>query len=142
MLGDLRVLDTGDELLLDTERVALQELFNTIRRFRIGFDVELHKRTLECGLLSLIGPGADRACGAEDLPARPSTSTQALSVGRRRRRAIRTDVGVDLLCAAEDTAALHDALTRAGAVPISEAIAETIRIERGVPATGSSSTSR
>ena len=33
MLGDLRILDTGDELLLDTERVALQELFNMIRRF-------------------------------------------------------------------------------------------------------------
>ena len=33
MLGDLRILDAGDELLLDTERVALQELFNMIRRF-------------------------------------------------------------------------------------------------------------
>ena len=56
MLGDLRILDAGDELLLDTERVALQELFNMIRRFSIGFDVELHKRTLESGLLSLLGP--------------------------------------------------------------------------------------
>src|SRR3954462_4650584 len=36
MLGDLRVLDTGHELLLDTERSALQELFNLIRRFKIG----------------------------------------------------------------------------------------------------------
>src|SRR5262249_41646703 len=59
MLGDLRVLDAGDELLLDTERSALQELFNMIRRFSIGFDVELHKRTLECGLLSLLGPESD-----------------------------------------------------------------------------------
>ena len=33
MLGDLRVLDTGDELLLDCERVALQELFNMINRY-------------------------------------------------------------------------------------------------------------
>src|ERR687885_2315331 len=56
MLGDLRVLDTGSELLLDTERVALQELFNMIRRYSIGYDVALHKRTLELGLLSLIGP--------------------------------------------------------------------------------------
>jgi folate-binding Fe-S cluster repair protein YgfZ len=50
MLGDLRVLDTGDELLLDCERVALQELFNMIRRFKLGRDVELHKRTVERGL--------------------------------------------------------------------------------------------
>ena len=60
MLGDLRVLDTGDELLLDCERVALQELFNMIRRFKLGRDVELHKRTLESALLSLIGPRAPR----------------------------------------------------------------------------------
>ena len=61
MLGDLRILDTGDELLLDTERVALQELFNMIRRFSIGYDVELHKRTLERGLLSLLGPRPTRS---------------------------------------------------------------------------------
>src|SRR5918999_5853424 len=56
MRGDLRVLDLGDELLLDTERAALQDLFNMIRRYKLGSDVELHKRTLEWGLLSLIGP--------------------------------------------------------------------------------------
>ena len=58
MLGDLRMLAAGDELLLDTERVALQGLFNMIRRFSIGYDVGLHKRTLERGLLSLVGPDA------------------------------------------------------------------------------------
>src|SRR4029079_7012881 len=67
MLGDLRILDTGDELLLDTERVALQELFNMIRRFKLGRDVELHKRTLESALLSLIGPRARAVAG--DVPA-------------------------------------------------------------------------
>ena len=68
MLGDLRVLDFGDELFLDTERAALQELFNMIRRYRIGYDVELHKRTVERGLLSLIGPEARAVAGARDLP--------------------------------------------------------------------------
>src|ERR1700723_1300860 len=51
MLGDLRILDAGAELWLDTERVALQELFNMIRRFSLGYDVQLHKRTLERGLV-------------------------------------------------------------------------------------------
>src|SRR5215216_5962189 len=67
MLGDMRVLDLGDELLLDTERVALQELFNMIRRYKLGSDVELHKRTLEMGLLSLIGPDARRVAGTHAL---------------------------------------------------------------------------
>jgi folate-binding Fe-S cluster repair protein YgfZ len=33
MQGDVRVLDLGDELWLDTERPALQALFDLIRRF-------------------------------------------------------------------------------------------------------------
>src|SRR5687767_4659665 len=69
MLGDLRILDGGGELLLDCERVALQELFAMIRRFKLGRDVELHKRTLERGLLSLLGPAARAIAGAPDLPA-------------------------------------------------------------------------
>src|SRR6186997_1848843 len=68
MQGDLRVLDLGDELWLDCERSSLQELFNMIHRFKLGLDVELHKRTLECGLLSLIGPDARRVAGALELP--------------------------------------------------------------------------
>jgi tRNA-modifying protein YgfZ len=71
MLGDLRILALGDdpsgpvtELLLDTERAALQPLFDMIRRYKVGYDVELHKRTRECGLLSLVGP-ASHACVAE-----------------------------------------------------------------------------
>ena len=41
MLGDLRILDAGEELLLDTERSGLQELFDMIRRFSLGHDVQL-----------------------------------------------------------------------------------------------------
>src|SRR3954454_21786811 len=67
MLSDLRVLDLGDELLLSCERAGLQELFNMIRRYKLGSDVEVHKRTLEMGELSLIGPRARRVAGAEAL---------------------------------------------------------------------------
>ena len=64
MLGDVRILDLGDELFLDTERVSLQALFDTIRRAKIGFDCELHKRTVQQGLVSVVGdapvdPGPD-----------------------------------------------------------------------------------
>src|ERR1700760_497541 len=67
MLGDVRILNTGDELLLDTERVALQALFNMIRRFSLGYQAELHKRTLERGMLSLIGPEAAAVSGVAGL---------------------------------------------------------------------------
>src|SRR3954469_14886447 len=70
MLGDLRVLNAGDELLLLTERPALQALFDQLRRGAIGWDAELHKRTLQQGLLSVIGPRARGVTGADapDLP--------------------------------------------------------------------------
>src|SRR3954467_2131749 len=63
MLGDMRVFDLGDELLLDCERVSLQELFNMIRRYKLGRDVELHKRTLEMGLLGVSGREAPKLAG-------------------------------------------------------------------------------
>jgi tRNA-modifying protein YgfZ len=135
MLGDLRVLDTGQELLLDTERVALQELFNMIRRYSLGHDVQLHKRTLERGLISLLGPGALRLAGADALP-EPEHSHAALTIDGVDARAVRTDVGIDLICKAERTAELTATLTARGAAAISEPTAECVRIERGRPRYG------
>jgi folate-binding protein YgfZ len=135
MLGDLRILDTGDELLLDTERVALQELFNMIRRFRIGYDVELHKRTLESGLVSLIGPTSAEVAGAQELPA-PEHSHLALAIDGVDARLIRTDLGVDVLCASEDTERLIAALEARGAERVGEDVAECVRVEHGRPRYG------
>jgi folate-binding protein YgfZ len=135
MLGDLRVLDTGDELLLDCERVALQELFNMIRRYKLGRDVELHKRTLERGLLSLIGPDARRIAGAAELP-EAEHAHRAAQVGGANVRLISTDLGVDVLCDAADTEAVGAALIANGAVPGSEAEAEVRRVESGRPRYG------
>ena len=135
MLGDLRILDAGDELLLDTERVALQELFNMIRRFKLGRHVELHKRTLESGLLSLIGPDARRAAGAGELPETEHAHRTA-TVGGARVRLVATDLGVDVLCNAADTEAVAAALIAAGAAPATEAAAEVRRVETGRPRYG------
>ena len=134
MLGDLRVLDTGaDGLLLDCERVSLQELFNMIRRFKLGREVELHKRTLESGLLSLIGPHARRVAGAEELPATEHAHRTG-RIGGAAVRLIATDLGVDVLCEAADAEPVAAALIAAGAVPAGEDAAEVRRVETGPPA--------
>jgi tRNA-modifying protein YgfZ len=133
MLGDLRVLDTGEELLLDTERVALQALFNMIRRFSIGYDVELHKRTLERGLVSLIGPASDSLVAG--VP-QAEHAHVGLTVGELAVRAIRTDVGIDLMCDAGAAGALLAALSSLGAVAVSEETAEILRVEHGRPRYG------
>ncbi len=135
MLGDVRILQTGDELLLDTERSALQALFNMIRRFSLGYQVELHKRTLERGLLSLIGPESVDVAGASALPAEEHAHIST-SLGEIPVRAVRTDVGVDLLCDGADTDAVRAWLLDAGAVSVAEAAAECLRAEHGRPRYG------
>src|SRR4051794_26432349 len=129
MLGDLRVLDLGDELLLDCERVALQELFNMIRRYKLGSHVELHKRTLEMGELSLIGPRARGVAGADDLGTEEHDNVRA-TIGEHPVVLVATDVGVDVFCDAERTEDVRGALLAAGAVEASEAAAEIVRVER------------
>jgi folate-binding protein YgfZ len=147
MLGDLRILALGEdghrapsELLLDTERSALQALFDMIRRFKVGFEVELHKRTLERGLLTLIGPEAARIAGADRSEigwlADVEHANTSVEIGGVAALAVRTEVGVDLICEAPDTEALSSALRERGAEPVSEQAAECLRVERGRPRFG------
>jgi folate-binding protein YgfZ len=127
MLGDLRVFDLGDELLLDCERVALQELFNMINRFRLGRDVELHKRTVQMALLSVIGPDAPRLAGTEE------HSCRRVTLGGREAIAVATDVGTALFCLAGDLPLVRAALDFPDG---DEAAAEIVRVERGRPRYG------
>jgi tRNA-modifying protein YgfZ len=147
MLGDLRILAVGEqsdehprELLLDTERSSLQALFDMIRRFKVGYDVDLHKRTLECGLLSLIGPeAAVIALGGNaeiDEPGEQEHAHKEIEIASITARAVCTDVGIDLLCAAADTEGLATALRSRGAADVGEEATECLRIERGRPRYG------
>jgi tRNA-modifying protein YgfZ len=135
MLGDLRVLDLGGELFVDTERSTLQALFDMIRRFKIGYEVQLHKRTLERGLLSLIGPDSVNVAGITALPDAEHANVP-VSIDDLPALAVRTDTGVDLICDAAHTAALARTLCERGAVPVSEQAAEIVRVERGRPRYG------
>jgi len=127
MLGDMRVFDLGDELLIDCERVALQELFNMIRRYKLGRDLELHKRTLELGLLSVIGPGAPDLAGPDE------HDNARAQLGGAGVVAVRTDVGIDLFFAPADKDAVRGALDFPDAT---EAEAEVVRVEHGRPRYG------
>lgn len=127
MLGDLRIFDLSDELLLDCERVALQPLFNMIRTRKLGREVELHKRTLEMALLSVIGPDAPVLVeGDEHASAR-------VEVGGATVVAVKTDVGVDVFCWAADRDAVRAALPFPDG---DEAAAEVVRVESGRPRYG------
>jgi len=134
LLAPVRVLRTQDELLLDTERAGLQALFDSLHQLRLGYDAQLHKRTLQRGLVSLIGPGGDALLPIAPGPAEHDHLEAAIAGAPV--RLIRTDVGIDVLCESERTTAVITALLAAGAVAIGEQTAETIRIETGRPRFG------
>lgn len=159
MLADLRALALDSEsLLLVTERVALQSLFDQTRRGLIGWQAELHKRTLELGLLSLIGPRADEVAAAAGLPlpgpeehatvalppaesAPPVLTAAVVPPGLEPSAAVvgavvRTSEGLDVLAPAAEVAAVRAALLGAGAAEVPEAAAEIVRVEAGRPRYG------
>jgi folate-binding protein YgfZ len=130
MLADLRVLDTADELWLDTERVGLQALFDTLRRGAVGWQAQLHKRTLEQALLSLVGPHAAQAAGGDLGPEHANRHAQLAGADVL---LVATDLGVDVVCAAQDGERVREALD----VPVvPEAAAEVVRVESGRPRYG------
>ncbi len=139
MLGDLRVLRVGGEapeLHLDCERVALQALFDQLRRAAIGWQGELGKRTLQEALFSLIGPTARAVAGTPELPFDEHSHVAVMLAGAPA-RTIATDLGVDVLCRAEDAERVRTALLEAaGALVVGEAAAEALRVQRGRPRYG------
>ena len=130
MQADLRVLDTADELWLDTERAGLQALFDTLRRGAVGWQAQLHKRTLQQALLSLVGPRAADAAGGAVGPEHANRRAQLAGADVL---LVATDLGIDVVCAAEDADRVRGALD----VPaVSEAAAEVVRVESGRPRYG------
>jgi tRNA-modifying protein YgfZ len=130
MLADLRVIDAADELWLDTERVALQPLFDVIRRGMVGWQAQLQKRTLQQAILSLIGPRAAEAVGGA---IGPEHANRRGELGGAEVLLVATDLGIDVVCATEDGERVRTAL-RVPEVP--EADAEVVRVESGRPRYG------
>ncbi|HWH12113.1 MAG TPA: glycine cleavage T C-terminal barrel domain-containing protein [Solirubrobacteraceae bacterium] len=134
ILADPRVIRTDEGFLLDTERVGLQALFDAIRQLRIGYLAELHKRTLERSLVSLIGPRSETL--VTDPPAAGEHANTPTMIAGIPVLAVRTPVGIDLIFEAQELGAVRGELERLGAIPVGEAAVECLRVERGAPRLG------
>ncbi|MEA2441493.1 MAG: hypothetical protein QOH76_2917 [Thermoleophilaceae bacterium] len=127
MLTDMRVLrdaDGGDLIWVDTEPEGLPALVRNASMFSIGRDVRHEDVTAAYAILSLIGPEARARL---DDP--PATSEHAFTHGEHGLY-VATDLGVDVICRAEDAAAVGEAL---GVEAVAEEAAECLRIESGRP---------
>ena len=127
MRGDMRVLRGEDWIWIDTEPAVLPALVHTVTMYGLGRDVRHADVTSERALLSLVGPAARAALERE-----PPAAEHAFVAGDHGLY-VTTDLGVDVICAAEDADAVRSGLAVEEA---SEEVAECLRIESGRPRYG------
>jgi folate-binding protein YgfZ len=133
--ADLRVLRlASDQLWLDLEGEATEAVSRHLSMYRVGQEVEIADDSESRALLSIVGPGSHQVSAAGALA--PEHAHRELELGDAECRAIATDVGLDLICAAEDAKAVAAALLEAGAERVSERAAEIVRVESGRPRFG------
>ena len=121
---DMRVLRTAGGFVLDTESFAHRVIEHMLETYSLGRDVHFRDLSRKRRLASLIGPRA-----RERLDVAPPELEHA-SVEGDHGLYVATDLGVDVICAAEDAAAVREAL---GVEPVSDEAAECLRIESGRP---------
>lgn len=133
--ADMRVLrlSSGD-IWLDTEPQAAAVVARHLGMYRVGLEVKLEDVRESWAITSLIGPRAGEASGAGSL--RPEHAQRRLERDGLEPLAVATDLGVDLITRTADAPALRDLLGASGAVGVSEAAAEIVRVESGRPRFG------
>jgi folate-binding protein YgfZ len=125
--ADMRVLRGEDWFWLDCETIGYEALARTIKMYSLGRDVKSEDATDTRAILSLIGPAAREA-----LDTAPPATEHAFVEGEHGIY-VATDLGVDIICAADQVDAIKEAL---GIEPVSEEAAECLRIESGRPRHG------
>jgi folate-binding protein YgfZ len=134
MQADMRVLrPAAEEVWLDTEPEALAAARRHLEMYSIGRDVKVADVGEERTILSLIGPRAVEVAATAVLP---ENACEASAVAGVECLAVGTGTGIDLIAAAVDAERLRDALLAGGAVEVSAAAAEILRIESGTPRFG------
>ncbi len=135
MQSDMRVLRPGvEEIVVETEAIARAAVLKHLTMYSIGRDVAVSDVSEERAVLSLIGPRSVEIAGCAALP---ESFCESASIGGVEFLAVGTREGIDLIAAAGDERErLREALLEAGAVAVSAAAAEILRIESGVPRFG------
>jgi folate-binding protein YgfZ len=134
MQADMRVLRAGaEEILVDTEPVALAATRRHLEMYSIGRDVKVSDVSAERAILSLLGPRSVEIAGTAALPENACDTTTVAGVGCL---AVGTASGIDLIVAADAAERLRGALLEAGAVEVSAEAAEILRVESGTPRFG------
>ena len=143
MVGDLRILHHGAELLLDVHVGALEGVLAHLKKFIPPLFAKFEDASVAYTLIGVYGPqsqtAVERVIGpfgrelAED-------DVAQITYGERIVHVVGTaysgSSGFDLLAAAEDGEQILAALLAAGVAPLDENALEVLRIEAGQPRWG------
>jgi folate-binding protein YgfZ len=135
MQADMRVLrlSTGD-VWLDLEPAAAERVVRHLRMYSVGREIEIEDESGSWTITSVIGPAASEAAGTA--PLAPEHAQRHFEREGVEVLAVATDLGLDLITRAEQADDLRGLLARSGAVEVSEAAAEIVRVESGRPRFG------
>jgi folate-binding protein YgfZ len=135
MQADMRVLRPGEgpELWLDLEAAGFEAARRHLQMYKIGREVEVVDATGERLLISLIGPRSAEIAGGAALP---ENSCEEVSIAGVGCLSVGTAAGIDLFVPTPERERVAEALRLAGAVEVSPAAAEILRIEAGQPRFG------
>jgi folate-binding protein YgfZ len=134
MQADMRVLrPAAEEIWIDTEPEAIAAARRHLEMYSIGRDVEVGDVGAERAILSLIGPRSAEIAGTAPLP---DNACEASTLAGIEFLAAGTRWGIDLIAEAGEAGRLLEALLAAGAVEVSPAAVEILRVESGVPRFG------
>jgi len=144
LLAAVRVINRGDDFLIDTESATLQTVLKLLERFAHAGDFRVAEVTNETAMLSVQGKEAETVV-------RATLGDPAAEVGRQKAvaaklsndsgvtviRATHTaEDGFDLFVDASAAQLLWDGLLKAGATPVGSRALEILRVEAGIPRYG------
>jgi len=148
LLAAVRVMNVGDDFLIDTEPATYETVLNLLTRFTLAGDFRVTDQTEQTATLSVQGKRSpeiitalfgEGAVPVQRLPWDPANITVAEFNGTPVTIICDThtaEQGYDLFIEAAQITDLRQALIEAGVVEVSEGTAEILRIEAGIPRYG------
>lgn len=140
MIADMRVVETGNRMLLTVARAVAGPLAQRFDTLIFSEDVHARDATGELEIIGVHGPSAARMIQQATGTSVADVADQYANVTTERATVVRDDAlgvpGYDVYVPSGEAAAMRAALVEAGAVMASSETAETLRIEAGRPRFG------
>ena len=144
LLAAIRVLNRGEDYLIDTEAITHAKVVQLLERFSLAGDFHVTDVTKDLAMISIQGGSAGAVISA-------TLGEAAATVERQRivnaqlpnagdvtviRASLTAEDGFDLFTGDDNACSLWDALIAAGARPVGLDVLEILRIEAGLPRYG------